>query len=382
MGLILKGIDVPYLVEDFDRHGNQRLYAQRPRCTKVRIREKLGTPEFFAAYTVALALSVPREVKQTEAGPGTLRWLCQQYFARALSYKKLEPSTRSARRGILEKLCEAKDSKGRKHGDKMAAGAKPHHLEEIRDTNADRPEAANGIIKALRQLYKWAKSKPELDGHRLEITTNPADDVAYLPPNNPEGFHTWTVAEVEQFETKHPIGSKARLAMALLLYSGVRRSDVVRLGPQMVRGGMLHFIEFKGRKKERKERQMPVLPVLADVISKTTCGHLAYLVTEFNRPFSRAGFGNRFRKWCDDAQLHHCSAHGLRKAAATLAAENGATTHQLMAMFGWRSIKQAEIYTRKAREKKLTASGMHLISLRSEESPTSADTESPTKLSG
>ena len=53
-------------------------------------------------------------------------------------------------------------------------------------------------------------------------------------------------------------------------------------------------------------------------------------------------FGNKFRVWCDQAGLHHCAAHGQRKAGATIAANNGATAHQLMAIFGWETLKMAE----------------------------------------
>jgi hypothetical protein len=60
--------------------------------------------------------------------------------------------------------------------------------------------------------------------------------VAYLK-GKPGGFHSWTREEVEQFEARHLIGTKARLAMALLLYTGQRRSDVVLFGRQHVRDG-------------------------------------------------------------------------------------------------------------------------------------------------
>ncbi|HJQ58079.1 MAG TPA: hypothetical protein VJ890_14310 [Vineibacter sp.] len=66
---------------------------------------------------------------------------------------------------------------------------------------------------------------------------------------------------------------------------------------------------------------------------------MAYIVTAFSMPFTASGFGNRFRKWCDVAGLPHCSAHGLLKAGAMIAADNGATGHQLMAIFGWASPK-------------------------------------------
>ena len=75
------------------------------------------------------------------------------------------------------------------------------------------------------------------------------------------------------------------------------------------------------------------------------------------------GFGNKFRAWCEAAGLPQCSAHGLRKAGATFAAENGATEHQLMAIYGWKSAKMAAIYTRKVRQKKLAGSAMAFISM-------------------
>ena len=190
---------------------------------------------------------------------------------------------------------------------------------------------------------------------------NPAREVPNLRPTNPEGFHTWTLEEVWQFEARHPIGTKARLALALLLYTGVRRSDAVRLGRQMERAGRLCFKEKKGQAQRVKDREIPILTELRSVIDATPSGHLNYITTAFGKPYTPAGFGNWFRRRCDEAGLHHCSAHGLRKAGATIAAENGATEHQLMAIYGWESPKQAAIYTRKANRKRLAAGAMHLL---------------------
>jgi integrase len=71
-----------------------------------------------------------------------------------------------------------------------------------------------------------------------------------------------------------------------------------------------------------------------------------------------AGFGNWFRERCDEADLPHCTSHGLRKAAATVAAENGATAHELMSICGWLTLKEAERYTRAAERKRLAERGM------------------------
>ena len=100
---------------------------------------------------------------------------------------------------------------------------------------------------------------------------------------------------------------------------------------------------------------------LRSVISGSPCGDLTFLINDLNRPFTEAGFGNKFRDWCNQAGLHHCTARGLRKAGATIAANNGPTSRQLMVIFGWESIRMADQYTRGADQKQLAEDAMHLI---------------------
>jgi integrase len=217
-------------------------------------------------------------------------------------------------------------------------------------------------VKALRHIFSWA-----IENNLA--TDNPAQTVTFLSSGS-GGYHTWTVEEVQAYEKRHPVGTKARLALAPLLYTGVRRSDVVKLGRHLERDGILYFTETKGStsramgKKgpsDAKKRALPILPVLQAVIDASPSNSLTYLVTEFGRPFTANGFGNRFRKWCDEAGLKHCSAHGLRKAGATIAAENGATAHQLMSIFGWTNLRQAEGYTQKANREQLARDAIHLL---------------------
>jgi integrase len=101
-----------------------------------------------------------------------------------------------------------------------------------------------------------------------------------------------------------------------------------------------------------------VHPDLKTVIDATPCDHLTFVTTAHGKSFTPAGFGNRFRDWCDQAGLNHCSAHGLRKAAAARLAERGATAHEIMAITGHRSLEEVERYTRAARQGKLADSGM------------------------
>lgn len=343
-------IDFKFLKEDVDRHGNVRVYFRQRGRRKIRLHETPGTPEFLAEYRDALAgrlQPAPEPKRAARATPGTLRWLIESYYASA-GFKDLDDSTKRARRGILDAFSE-------KHGSRSYAQMEPRHVRIYRDAKSDTPEAANGLVKALRQVFALA-----VIDELLKI--NPAQQVGYLAAKNPDGFHTWSVEEIQRYEARHPIGSKARLALALLAFLGQRRSDIVRLGPQHARAGVLAFTQFKGRKRNPVHLELPVLPELQKVLDATPSGHLTYLVTEFGKPFTSNGFGNKFRFWCDQAGLPQCSAHGMRKAAATIAAENGASEAQLNALFGWApGSKQSGKYTRKARQKKLAAGAMGLV---------------------
>jgi integrase len=167
------------------------------------------------------------------------------------------------------------------------------------------------------------------------------------------GHHTWTDEEISQYEAAHPSGSVARVALALLLQTGHARADVVRMGRQHVRNGTLSM----RRQKTKVPFDIPILPALqAEIDRLPKSAQLAFLLTEQGKPFSAAGFGNKFREWCDQANLHHCSAHGLRKAAAVRHALNGATAAELMAWFGWKSIGEAQRYIEDANRIRLAQS--------------------------
>jgi len=360
LGQDMTEINLPYLSHETDRHGNQKWYVRR-HGKRIRVQGEPRSVEFLESYAEGLrALEFRTEATSSRPkrpiapAAGTLSWLLLEYYQSA-EFKNLDDSTQHARKLILQKYQQ-------KGGHLPYKPLKARNLRKERDLMSDRPAAANGFVKAMRQVFKWA-----IEMEHAEY--NPAADVPYLESNNPEGFHAWTLEEIEQFEGKFPIGTKQRLAIALLLYTGVRRSDVIKLGPQMVQqvatedyaGPALHFREWKGRKRILKERFIPVLPELQRILDATPSGHLTYLVTDHGKPYSHGGFGNWFGRQCRLAGLTGCSAHGLRKAGATIAANNGATEYQLMAVFGWSSPKQAAVYTRQANRKKLTASGMKFL---------------------
>jgi hypothetical protein len=205
------------------------------------------------------------------------------------------------------------------------------------------------------------------------LRSNPARDVKSFRYES-EGFHTWSADEVVQFEARHVVGTKPRLAFALMYYLGVRKSDAVLLGRQHMRNGEFKFIPKKTRHQKMDPIQLPVPAELAAIIEAGPCGDLTFLVTEYGQPFTSNGFGNWFRDQCHAAGLPQCSAHGLRKARATILAERGATDRQLMAVFGWSSEQQATKYTAAANRKKLARMAMRLPEQKE-------DTDCPTNLS-
>jgi len=188
----------------------------------------------------------PRETEQlrfTPAKNGSLRWLIEQYYASA-EFKRLDTSTKSARRGILDNLCNepVSDENSNPIGSLPYASMPTSKVRALRDRKAELPEAANGRIKALRQVFRYAIAAEHPGAER-----NPARDVPYMKTGS-HGFHTWTIAEVQQYAKKHPISTKAHLALALLLFTGQRRSDVVKFGRQHLKNGWLTFTQVKNRK--------------------------------------------------------------------------------------------------------------------------------------
>jgi integrase len=327
-------------------------FRRRLGAPKLRLRAEPRSPQFLAEYHTALLAAEKPGAPDIKAG--SYRWLMVQYFASS-EFRDLDPRTQRTRRGILEATCQEPISPASKElfadFPLKRMGAKA--IRVLRDRKAGLPEAANNRVKAVRRMFAWA-IEAEL------VTDNPARDVSYKRRPT-EGHHTWSQEEIAQFEARHPVGSRARLALALLIYTGVRRSDLVLLGRQHVRQGWLKFTAQKGRNRRRITVEIPVIEPLRRALAAGPCGDLTFLTTEQGKPFSAAGFGNWFRDRCNEAKLPQCSAHGLRKAGAALAAENGATVHELMAIFGWLTMKEAERYTQAAQRKKLAGRAAQLL---------------------
>jgi integrase len=335
-----------YCVYDPDPNGNDRYYVRKPGHKKIRIKETFEdaegriTPAFMKAYFEALETLDGK----TAAPPKTPRektfyWLVDQYY-RSPKFKGFDQLTQADKRSVLNRYCKTA-------GNLPYAACRQEDVESSQDKRRDTPGAADKLVKYLRSLFAWAIEK------KL-ATFNPAIGVAKI--NETTGWHTWTPAEVDQYRNYYKIGTKARLALELMLSVGARISDACRIGRQHEDAGWLKFVAWKNRnKKTRKIIECPITRELAEALAASPTGDMTYLVNDLGRPFTINGLGNKMREWCDAAGLPQCTAHGLRKAAAVVLAENGATAPELCAIFGWSKLETAEIYIREARKRTMVA---------------------------
>lgn len=329
----------PYVLLEHSRHGTPVWYFRRGKGKRIRLPGAYESPEWLEAYTRAMG---GQEVPRAVTASGTLDWLITRYFD-SLAFATLAPNTQRARRSVLTRV--AKNA-----GHLRLAQITAKRIAESRDARSATPTAAVTFVKYMKGLFAWAVKA----GH---MTSNPAAAVDSKAVKT-DGHHTWTVDEVRQFWKRHPRGTMARLALDIMLYTGMRRSDAVLFSRQHVHGDVIEYRQGK----TRAEIAMPLLPPLKrsmDAMPKS--GKLHFLLTAKGEPFSTSNsFGNWFAKRCIEAKVPG-RAHGLRKAGATFAANNGASDKQLMAMWGWEDPKQAAVYTRRANRAVLAqAAAAHL----------------------
>jgi integrase len=315
-----------YIQRFKDRHGRVRLYLRRKGQKPVALPDQKD-PSFLSAYQAALAATAPVP-KVSRVAPGSFEALSRGYAGSA-KFKQLGASTKAVYRRIIDDLC-------RRHGDKSVAMIQANHIRRMLDAKAETPAAANHLLRTLRALMKHAVQ----EGIRQDDPTQGVDRLKEAG----EGAETWTEEDIAAFEARWAPGSRPRLALALLLCTGQRRSDVVRMGRQHVKDGVIEVRQVK----TGAHLFIPLHPELAAAIATET-GRLTFLVTEAGKPFTANGFYMRFRGWVEAAGLPAGrSPHGLRKTAARRLAEGGCTAHQIAAITGHRTLAEVQRYTRAA----------------------------------
>jgi integrase len=330
-------------VQSFTSAGGTYRYFRRPGSPRIPLPGLVGSAEFMAAYADALAAAPVAIGKDLRSKPGSVSIAIAEYYG-SRAFRSLTGGTPQKRRAVLERFRE-------QYGHKPLASLPKEFITALLDPMP--PHAARNWLKAVRHFIRWAEDRKLID-------RDPTLGVRLKVPKS-DGHHSWTDDEIATFEAHHPVGSKARLALALALYTAQRRSDVIRIGRQHIRDGVLTVRQ----QKTGTTLAIPVHSELAAIIAATPIGHLTLLTTRFGRSYGANGFSMQFRSWCDVAELPpHCVFHGLRKAALTRFADAGCTPHELAAIGGHKSLKDVEHYTRATDQARMARNAMAKMAAR------------------
>jgi hypothetical protein len=334
-----------YLIRERNRHGRPVWFVRKEKGPRIRVKGVLGTPDFRKSYELALRNYDQPQTAKTPVPPPpapkeSLRWLWERYIESA-AWKALGTATQRQRLNIMKKVL-------------AQAGDGPYDgIDLIESRDARTSSQGRNFLDAMRGMYRWGAHKDV-----GLIDHDPSEGIENPSRTETDGFPPWTEEEVEQYEAYYPIGTAERVWIDMLQYTGPRRGDVFKLGKPHVKTVPhpetkipTRVITFKTEKRRNKKKApvevtVPILPVLQRTLDAGPCGELVFIVGKNGRPFkSKESFGNAFSAAARKAGIRK-SAHGVRKLAATRAANNLATTHSLMALFGWVTVGMAERYTR------------------------------------
>ncbi|WP_375620286.1 tyrosine-type recombinase/integrase [Bartonella sp. TS25HLJMH] len=328
----------PHLVKQITQHGKIVWYVRIGHGKRIRIRGTYGTQEFVDNYKSALAelqgLILPKS-KTGKLVEGSFAWLLKQYF-NSSNWHSYSNTTKKQKEYILMKICDS-------IGNIPYQAIEKKHIIAGVERRKETPAMARNFLKALNGLFNWA-----IDQGLLE--NNPTLGVKKPPLKNKSGFPVWTEEDVEKYYQRWSHGTHERVWIDILLYTGLRRGDAVRIGWKDVKDNIIHLKTEKS--KFQTDVFLPILPELAKTLEIGPIGEKTFICSKMNQKFTKESFGDTFRDACNAAGIKK-SAHGLRKLAATRAANSGATVSQLKAIFGWTNDAMASLYTKSADRKRL-----------------------------
>jgi integrase len=334
---------LPQWVTEFrDRHGKARLRYRRKGYPSYYFKAPFGTEAFREEYRQCLDGFTP--VGAERSVPGSINDLIARYY-RGQEFQAGGEATRMKNRGLLEGFRA-------KHGAKTVANLQFEHIDAIlADKAKEFPAAARNLRKQLRRLFAFAvkcRMRPD----------NPVDHTARIKPKIDAGWKAWSEEDVAAYQARHSLGTMARLTLELMLWTGNRKSDALKVGRQHIKNGAFHIYQ----QKTNKPLIIPIAPPLAEaIVAMPPNGHMTLITTEYGKPFSVKGFGARMRKWCDEAGLYDRSAHGLRKTISERMALSGAGNQGIKSVTGHSGDSEVALYTRGVDQERLARETMRRL---------------------
>jgi enterobacteria phage integrase len=324
--------DLRFIHAFVDRTGRARFYFRR-HGKRTPLPGLPGSREFMDAYAACLDGEAPPHTRRPVPATGSLAALAVLYFG-SPQYQSLSPTSRTNYRRVIDHFLE-------EHGHRLVAQMKREHVDKIIGRMASKPGAGIVLLKRMRTLLRYAMALHWID----------RDPTAGVKGFTSKEVHTWTEAEIAQFEDHWSSGTRERLAFALLLYTGQRGSDVYRMTWADITGDTIRVAQQKTKTK----LLIPLHPILQAELGIAKRGHISILTTAYGRQFSVKGFGNMVSDAIEKAGMpSRCVAHGLRKAAARRLAEAGCTANEIAAITGHKTLAEVERYTRAADQERLS----------------------------
>lgn len=328
---------LPYVTEERLPSGAIR-YRYRRGAVKVTLKGKPGSREFLDHYA-SLRDDVPQPVSR--AIRGSVEWLVGLYLDdldRRVGNRLASPLTLKGHKHHLSRLIA--EYGGRDANMPRSALVKLH--DKLQAT----PGAADNMLKAVSALYKWAIRRD------LVTCPNPAKDVQRIRRKT-DGFTPWTADDFARFLDQHGPGTMARRALILTMGTTARRGDLCILGRQNeVQIGGRTWLRWRQSKAPHGLVEMPMSAALLAELHGS--GNMTYLLNSYGAPFTVAGLGNRFRKWCDEAGLQRKSLHGIRKGLSAMLAGQGAASTEIDVLLGHEmGSPETRVYVRSAERQRL-----------------------------
>lgn len=328
----------PHVYRVTDRHGKVRHRFIRKGWKSAYLKGEPGAAEFHTAYAELLA-GGPKTLGASSIVEVKARTMDDLFIKtkQTAKWQQKKHTTRHVQSQVIQRFLDRKDKKGRRYGDWPAAAVTVSMLDGVFASMSSTPAAANVLRKTLSGLFRVAVKMQWRSDNPVPFTD------AY--PESKEGFHDWTDDEIEQYRSYHQLGTMARVAMEIALNTAARRCNVANLTQADIVDGRFAVAHVKGN----NETSVPLLDTTKAAIDALPTVPLTYLiVSERGTPFTDASFGNRFRKWCNEAGLPQCSIHGLRKAMSRQLAEAGATDAEGQAVTGHKKASTFQHYRAKA----------------------------------
>lgn len=324
----------PNVTRMIDRHGKTRYRFRRRGYRTAYLPGGPGDAVFHAKYAeiVAQGPMGPAPVQSpAKVAPRSLDDLLAR-MKQSPAWKDKGEATKRGQSLVYQRFMDRVDSKGRRYGERPVTAVTFGWLERIFGEMHETPGAANDLRKKLSTLMNYACKLRWVSENPVKHTT---------PYDKGKGFHTWQDEEIAQYRARHPLGTMARLALELALNTAARRGSVAALTRDNLVGGRI----ITEHSKDNNVASVPMLRTTRQALEALPAAPIKHLlVTSFGKPFTPAGFGNKFREWCDEAGLPHCSIHGLRKAMARLLAEAGASDAEGQAVTGHKKAETFQYY--------------------------------------